>query len=262
MYWFIFCNDLLALRRTDTEGYTIPQGEMPPVELKFGEDVHRITPMSDGTEVRTVSMSPKAQMEHNLPNDLELCALRASYYKLPEELYLKAGKCAEIVYWDRNTQYCGRCGSPMQKHTDISKRCPQCGKEVWPNLSVAVITLVSRGDEALLVHARNFRGNFYGLIAGFVETGETLEEAAEREIMEETGIRVRNIRYFASQPWPFPSGLMVGFNADYESGDVRLQKSELSSGDWFDRHNLPQLPEKLSIARRLIDNWLKEKETE
>ena len=145
----------------------------------------------------------------------------------------------------------------MQTHTAISKRCTQCGKEVWPQLATAVIVLIHRGDEVLLVHAKNFKSDFYGLVAGFVETGETLEEAVHREVMEETGIKIKNVTYFGSQPWPYPSGLMVGFNADYVSGEVRLQQSELSKGDWFSKNNLPTIPEKLSIARMLIDAWLK-----
>lgn len=133
-----------------------------------------------------------------------MCGLRPSYYKLTTELYLRAGKCFELIYWDHNTQFCGVCGAPMKMHTDISKRCTQCGKEVWPQLATAIIVLIRRGDEALLVHARNFKTNFYGLVAGFVETGETLEEAVMREVNEETSIRITNLTYFGSQPWPTP----------------------------------------------------------
>jgi NAD+ diphosphatase len=142
--------------------------------------------------------------------------------------------------------------------TEISKKCTECGKEVWPQLATAVIVLIHKGDEVLLVRAKNFRTDFYGLVAGFVETGETLEEAVAREAFEETGIRINNIRYFGSQPWPYPCGLMVGFNADYVSGDIHLQKSEIAKGGWFKRDNLPTIPEKLSIARMLLDAWLEE----
>ena len=127
---------------------------------------------------------------------------------------------------------------------------------MWPSLATAIIVLVHRGNEVLLVHARNFRGNFFGLVAGFVETGESLEEAVYREVMEETGLTITNLRYFGSQPWPYPSGLMVGFHADYVSGEIKLQKEELAAGQWFTKDNLPEIPEKLSIARRIIDDWL------
>ena len=128
-------------------------------------------------------------------------------------------------------------------------------KEWWPSLAVAIIVRITRGDEILLVHARNFRGNFYGLVAGFVETGETLEQAVCREVWEETHLHIRNLRYFGSQPWPFPCGLMVGFTADYAEGEIQLQKEELGGGGWFRRDNMPQIPDKASIARRLIDDW-------
>jgi len=123
--------------------------------------------------------------------------------------------------------------------------------------------LIRRGnDEVLLARGRNFKSDFYGLIAGFVETGETLEQAVRREVMEETGLHVKNIRYFGSQPWPCPCGLMVGFNAEYESGELHVQREELKKAAWFRRDHLPNLPEKLSIARKLIDAWLDECSTD
>ena len=125
-------------------------------------------------------------------------------------------------------------------------------------MPIAIIVLVNRGDDLLLVHANNFKYEFYGLVAGFVETGETLEEAVIREVKEETGLKIKNIRYYSSQPWPYPSGLMVGFYAEYESGEITLQRSELRNGGWFNKNSLPRIPEKLSIARQLIDNWLKQ----
>lgn len=250
--YFVFCKDELILLRQHGNTFTIPLAKEPPTQVKPWTTVMDVAPMADGTPVKTYALdSPPPALE-----GYETCGLRASYYKLSEDLYLKAGKCAELLYWDQNTRYCGVCGGHMHLHTDISKRCEMCGKEVWPQLATAVIVLIHRGDEVLLVQAHNFRTDFYGLVAGFVETGETLEEAVRREAMEETGIALQNITYFGSQPWPYPCGLMVGFHADYAGGHIHLQQSELKRGGWFRRDNLPHIPEKLSIARRLIDSWL------
>ena len=245
MRYFVFCQSDIVLEKTP-DGYRIPT-EMP-VEPKPWTTVMNV----DGEKAYRID---QPLMDH--PR-YEMCGLRQSYYKLTAEEYGKAGKCHELLYWDQNTKFCGVCGGPMKFHTDISKRCEHCGKEVWPQLATAVIVLVRKGNEVLLVHANNFRTDFYGLVAGFVETGETLEEAVHREVMEETGLHIKNLRYFGSQPWPYPCGLMVGFTADYDSGKIHLQRSELSKGSWFDKDHLPHIPEKLSIARKLIDAWLEE----
>ena len=250
-YYFIFCNDALLLEKTREGGYTIPLQEEPPVGLKPWTNVMNITPLDD-VEVKAYSIDAPVTDDKRY----EMCPLRQSYYQLTRSLYLKAGKCQELLYWDHNTRYCGVSGSPMRMDTDISKKCTECGKEIWPQLATAVIVLIHKGDEVLLVRAKNFKRDFYGLVAGFVETGETLEEAVAREAMEETGVTITNIRYFGSQPWPYPCGLMVGYHADYVSGDIHLQKSEIARGGWFSKDNLPDIPEKLSIARMLIDDWL------
>ncbi|MBP3251634.1 MAG: NAD(+) diphosphatase [Prevotella sp.] len=255
-YYFVFCKDDLLLERCPDGTFTIPLGCLPPTETKPW------TPMLNVTQIDGVSVKAYAIDTPVAGNArYEMCPLRQSYYKLDEKLYLTAGKCAELLYWDRNTRFCGVCGGPMKFHTNISKRCEHCGKEVWPQLATAVIVLIRRGaDEALLARGRNFKSDFYGLIAGFVETGETLEQAVEREVKEETGLSITNIRYFDSQPWPYPSGLMVGFTADYAGGQLHLQHEELKTAGWFHRSKLPKLPEKLSIARRLIDHWIAEGE--
>lgn len=252
------------LQRQENGSYTIPQGEHSPIPLKPWTHVMDIAPMDDGSEVKACMID--APVTEEMQNEIfgnaeshpmyEMCGLRPSYYKLSPALYLKAGKCFELLYWDHNTQYCGICGSPMKMHTAISKKCTGCGKEIWPSPATAIIVLIHRGDEVLLVHAKNFKSDFYGLVAGFVETGETLEQAVYREVWEETHIHIANLRYFGSQAWPYPFGLMVGYNADYVDGDVTLQRSELSRGGWFTRDNLPQIPEKLSIARMILDDWL------
>lgn len=250
-YWFVFCKDELLLQKCADGTCTIPYSEEPPVRLAEWNTVHRIEPLGE-CACRAVRIDAPVVED----GQYKMMGLRASYDVLPRELYLRAGKGEEILYWDANTKFCGVCGAPMRLHTDISKRCTNCGKEVWPQLATAIIVLVRRGNSILLVHAHNLKGKYYGLVAGFVETGETLEECVRRELMEETGIKVRNIRYFGSQPWPYPCGLMIGFYADYAEGELRLQRSEIACGDWFSRDALPAIPGKVSMARMLIDAWL------
>lgn len=251
-YYFVFCKDDIMLEKKVDGTYTIPFLEEPPIALKPWTTMLNVGTINDA-EVKAYTIETPVT-----DNDkYEMCPLRQSYYKLTEEQYLRAGKCAELIYWDQNTKFCGVCGGHMHFHTDISKRCEMCGKEIWPQLAPAVIVLIHRdADTVLLARGRSFKRDFYGLVAGFVETGETLEEAVKREVMEETGLSIKNLRYFGSQPWPYPCGIMVGFQADYAGGELHLQREELSNAAWFHRDNLPNLPEKLSIARRMIDNWL------
>ena len=183
----------------------------------------------------------------------KMMGLRETFDVLDSECYALAGKARELLYWNDNSQYCGMCGYPMKFHTNISKRCTNCGKEVWPGLATAIIVAITRGEEILLVQSKNFRGDYMGLIAGFVETGESLEEAVKRETLEETGISIKNIQYAGSQAWPYPSGLMIGYTAEYESGNLQIQRSELNKGGWYSLRNLPAIPGKVSLARQLID---------
>lgn len=279
MKYFVFCQSDLVLEK-DGDRYQIPTKQ--PTDLKPWTTVMDV----DGAKAYRIDAPLIAPDDLSSSSPAEasasyvMCPLRQSYYKLPEQDYLLAGKCHELLYWDQNTKFCGVCGGPMRFDTAISKKCENCGKEIWPQLAIAVIVLVrkrvaggkttgcetaavpeasaSGKEEVLLVHANNFRDDHYGLVAGFVETGETLEEAVHREVLEETGLHITNLRYFGSQPWPYPCGLMVGFTADYDSGSIHLQRSEISKGSWFDKDHLPHIPEKLSIARHLLDAWLEE----
>ena len=247
MYWFIFCKDEILL----TEAGEIPESVISPVELAEWHTLHHL-PAIANIPSRAVRIDAPV-----LKEGYQMVGLRQSFDLLSSTFYNMASKAAEILYWDATTKFCGVCGAPMKLHTDISKRCVNCGKEVWPSLAVAIIVAVTRnsGKELLMVQSKNFRGDYYGLVAGFVETAETLEECVRREVAEETGIQVDNIRYVASQSWPYPSGLMVGFTAEYVGGELAIQHSELKKGGWFTVDSLPPIPGKVSLARFLIDKW-------
>lgn len=252
-YYFIFCKGDILL----TSDNLIPCGSEPPIHLEPWNVLHHL-PDLNGKSCYTARIDAPV-----VETGWQMMGLRESFYILPTELYDMAGKAQEILYWDQNTKFCGVCGGPMKLHTDISKRCTNCGKEVWPALATAIIVAITRnhGEEILLVQSNKFKKDYMGLVAGFVETGETLEQCVEREVMEETQIKIKNLKYFASQPWPYPCGLMVGFTAEYDGGDLHLQRSELNKGNWFRRDNLPAIPGKVSLARKLIDHWLEDGES-
>ena len=197
-----------------------------------------------------------------LPEGLALEGLRQVYGRVDEDLFWLAARAVQIVDWDRTHQFCSRCGNPtVSRQTERSKECTQCGQIHFPRLAPAVIVLVERGNQLLLARSRHFAPGMYSVLAGFVEPGETLEETVSREVKEESGIRVKAIRYFGSQPWPFPHSLMIGFTAQYAGGEITLEDSELEAAGWFTADNLPPQPGKISIARKLID-WFVEKQKE
>ena len=182
--------------------------------------------------------------------------------RLEDELMWIAGLANQLVYWNRNHQYCGKCGSLTENKTDErAKICPKCGLVNYPRLSPAVIVAVIKDNQILLATSPRFKRAFYSVLAGFVEPGENLEECVKREVREEVGIEVRNIRYFGSQPWPFPDSLMVGFTCEYAKGEIKVDQTEILDAAWFDADNLPQVPAKISIARELID-WFSEQHRE
>jgi NAD+ diphosphatase len=193
----------------------------------------------------------------DIPPDLEPRGLRALYGVLDDDLWAIAGRAVQIVEWERTHRFCGACGTPTEPHAhERARRCPACRHLAFPRLSPAVIMLVTREGQALLARGRRFPEPMYSCIAGFVDPGESLEEAVVREVREETGIEVENVRYFGSQPWPFPHSLMIGFTAEYAGGEIAVEEEEIVDAGWFAPDELPLLPPPLSIARRLIDDWL------
>jgi NAD+ diphosphatase len=179
--------------------------------------------------------------------------------RLDPDLIPIAFRALHLLDWSHKTRFCKRCGSAMQpKAGPPARECPQCGYLSFPRISPAVIVLVERDNQCLLASSPRFKGDFYSVLAGFAEPGETLEETVAREVREETGIEVTDIRYFGSQPWPFPDSLMIGFTARYAGGEIRVDGEEISDARWFTADQLPNIPGKISIARRLIDWFVEE----
>lgn len=194
--------------------------------------------------------------------DAEWVELRASWQRLGNEKWQQATRAQELDNFHKAHKFCGFCGGHMYPSSDISLKCDACEREIWPQLSPAMVVLVTRnnGDEALLVHASNFKHpDVHALVAGFVETGETLEQCVAREVKEETSLEIDDIRYIGSQSWPFPGQMMVGFTAKYKSGKINLSDGELTSAGWFTRDSHPPLPSPPSLSRHIIDLWLNHK---
>jgi NAD+ diphosphatase len=193
------------------------------------------------------------------PVGMSFEGLRQLYGRLDEDLFWVAARAVQIIEWDRTHQFCSQCGTPlMTRVTERAKECPRCGLLHFPRLSPAIIVLVERGRELLLARSRHFLPGMYSVLAGFVEPGESLEQAVVREVREEVGLTIKDIRYFGSQNWPFPHSLMIGFTATYAGGEISLNDEEIETADWFTPDTLPTIPGKISIARKLID-WFLEK---
>ena len=185
--------------------------------------------------------------------------LRTMFATLSPDEIRAASFDREIEEWKSANRYCGKCGTPMHPHENPSERafvCPSCGYTAYPKICPAVIVLVSRGDKVLLQRNSHYKTANWSLVAGFVDPGENLEEAVRREIREESSIEVKDIRYIRSQTWPFPSNIMIGFRAEYASGELTPDGDEVLASNWFDRSALPKIPRKGSIARSMIDDWV------
>lgn len=198
------------------------------------------------------------------PSDGAGLDLRVFAGRAPEAEWLAAGRAVQLVEWARTHRFCGRCATPTEPAAgERAMRCPACGLLSFPRLAPAMITLVTRGDdgpdqEVLLARGVQWTVPMYSCLAGFVEPGESLEAAVVREVREEVGIDVDDVRYQGSQPWPFPHSLMIGFRARYVGGELDLDATEIADAAWYRRDSLPNIPPGISIARTLIDTWLRE----
>jgi len=192
-----------------------------------------------------------------LPPHYFLCGLRELALHMPEQMFMLAGRGLQVVEWDRSHQFCSCCGTATVNHDkDRAKLCPACGYIQYPRLAPCVIVLIKRGKQLLLARSPRFPEGVFSTLAGFIEPGETVEDAVHREIFEEVGLRVKNLQYKASQPWPFPHSLMIGFHAEFDGGEIYVDNEEIVEAHWFDAQSLPNIPPKGTISRHLIDIYL------
>lgn len=252
-WWFLFFkNDLLVGFDDDIPK---PLSVLDPVSL----GIHPKHVQYLGTLHGKDCFAAELPKDQNLPKGYELRSLRELFLTLPAEFYGITNQASQLITWAQTHQFCGRCGTAtVAKANERAAECPNCGLVSYPRISPSIIVAVTKGDEILLGRSPHWRAGWYSVLAGFVEAGETLEACVAREVMEEVGISVKNIRYFGSQPWPFPHSLMVGFTAEYAGGEINPDPVEIEDAGWFTKDNLPNLPSKISIARKLLDWYLEE----
>lgn len=250
-WWFIYQKDTMLVK-PHAEGPAVPRltglaqlGMEPEISIYLGQ----MGPNS----CFAAMVAPDAPA----PEGYTWQKQRALYFQLPKPFVRVTGLARQLLEWEANHRFCGACGVPTNsREYERAKECPQCGHITYPRLSPAIIVSLTRGREILLARSPHFPKGRYSVLAGFVEPGETLEQAVAREIMEETSLEVTNIKYFASQPWPFPDSLMVGFTSEYAGGELKINRPELEDAMWCTPESLPTIPTGETISRWLIDNWL------
>ena len=252
-WWFIFAETKLLIHLGENDTAAICKHR--PEELGLQPIFSRYLGRYAETDCYVVSLDNAPTP----PKGMVFRDLRSLYGIFDDDVFCLAGRAIQIVHWHREHRFCGRCGAAMiDRRTELARKCPNCNFISYPRLSPAVIMSVVRDDHILLARAPRFPTGMYSTLAGFVEPGETLEEAVCREVFEEVALIVDDVRYVASQPWPFPHSLMIGFSARYLSGEISIDSKELEDAQWFSPPALPLLPSKISISRLLIENFLQQ----
>lgn len=246
-YWILRFENRLLTISTDRAGSIFPIG----VASDFG--VTDVGTLAVGELFGRPCLTADLDRLPDLPS-IELTPLRAIFQLAGDTVFALAGRATQLLDWQLHHRYCGRCGTPtVMRSGELAMQCAGCGLVAYPRISPAVMVLVRAGERLLLARSPHFKPGVFSALAGFVEPGETLEECAAREVREEVGIEITNLRYFQSQPWPFPNSLMVAFFADHAGGTLTPDQTEIEAAEWFAVDGLPLLPDPVSISRRLID---------
>lgn len=249
-YWFIFQGDRLLLKKGTLDHQLPTNATLSQIKSHFLRQ-HKL-----GQFNHVDCYCAEIGKDSPIPADVESVSLRKAFELLGSDWYTAAVKAYSVINWDKNHQYCGRCGSTTIHHPGTFERvCRSCGLALYPRISPSIIVLIQKEDHILLARSPHFTKGAYGLIAGFVEVGESVEEAVHREVAEEIGITIKNLQYFGSQSWPFPDSLMIGFIAEYASGEIIIDNKEIEAANWYPFDQLPGYPSStISIAKKLIDH--------
>ena len=250
--WFVFHQNQLLINTEHPKDPIITDSAFQKLDLKIMAK-HDI-----GTFHNKACYGVEVEPVHDLPKNLIFQPLRqAALTVLNQELFHLAGRALQIIEWDKTHQFCGKCGVKLiESKVERAKICPDCDYHFYPRISPSIIVLIKRGKEILLARSPHFSENIYSTLAGFVEPGESAEEAVHREVLEEVGLRVKNLQYRGSQPWPFPNSLMLAYTAEYAAGEITIDGVEISDAGWYSVDKLPQLPYKISIAHELINLFI------
>ena len=242
------CDKLLC----DSEGYLLLANEVHLPALGLATTSEHYLGVLNGEDLWVRVLTTGI-----LPAHYQWLGLRSQLEVLSADAFQLAGRALQIAQWFYDHRYCGRCGLETQQDAmDRAKVCHDCELRFYPRISPCMIVLVTRGEELLLAHHQRATRVVYSTLAGFVEAGEGVEECIRREIKEEVGIEVGKLEYFRSQPWPFPSQLMLGFFAEYEAGEIKIDPVEIVDAKWFRYDQLPQVPASASVAGQLITHYL------
>ncbi len=249
--WLMFLNDKPVIVGGQVKN-PIPYFENPS-RMGLTIDNRFYLGLFRGEACYAASLDPLA----GLPAEFTVCDMKLMLAQLPEAWFQLVGLAQQILTWDRNHQYCGACGSHTHFHAaDRAKVCPDCGLQNYPRLSPCIITLVTNKDKVLLGRSPRFIPDLYSTLAGYIEPGETVEQAVHREVKEEVGVELAKLEYVKSQPWPFPHSLMLGFIAEYQQGEIRVDEDELEDAQWWHIDKLPLIPPQGTISRVLIDFYI------
>lgn len=250
-FWFIFYKQKLLVKNENNK-ITIPTyKDLLDNNIKINNEFY----LGLFNNISCYTMKVNNELSH--APSFEFMELRSFGLLVDEEMFLLGGRAFQLLNWDETHQYCSKCGNKLELHnSDRAKVCTKCDISYYTKICPSIIVAITKGDEILLAHNNHFPNGLYSLIAGFVEAGETLEEAVKREVLEEVGVRVCNIKYFTSQPWPFPNSLMMAFTAEYLSGDIKADGVEIGHAAWFKADSLPLIPAKISVARKLINAFI------